>query len=129
MWLVNRNEGRYISSGLNDAVLPLEKGGLAFCFILIKKKKDHFRVSDIYNIAILNCEKVTLYLPFSRVQDRNQRGAVKRAWAWEPAKLMFDCFLAVPLGRSTYLSLSFFMYKMGLIWQCLWELCKIMFIR
>lgn len=57
MWLVNRNEGRYISSGLNDAVLPLEKGGLAFCFILIKKKKDHFRVSDIYNIAILNCEK------------------------------------------------------------------------
>lgn len=129
MWLVNRNDGRYISSGLNDAVLPLEKGGLAFCFILIKKKKTILGCLTSTILPYWIVKKVTLYLPFSRVQDRNQCGAVKRAWAWEPAKLMFDCFLAVPLGRSTYLSLSFFMYKMGLIWQCVWEWCKIMFIR
>jgi len=41
----------------------------------------------------------------------------EHAWAWEPAKLGFACFLAESLGKLISLILSFFIYKRELIRQ------------
>lgn len=127
-----------LSSG---TMSPSEKGRFVLQYLLL--------CSNFKNKTMLGCLTFTVlphcelwkkwhfaYLPFHvdlqtepGYKGGNQCGAVEGAWAWEPARLGFDCFLVVSLGRSTSLSLSFFIYKMGLIWEWLWGFCKIVFIK